>query len=157
MISQCIWSMRPHYQHRRSTWMTVCTTYLLLTQFTTLILCKNSHSSSKTSVSTSLDLMCPPCEQLFCTPRNPKRLKCKGGITTGICSCCPVCARVEGETCGGEHDYLGKCDKGLVCSSDLVAGDSMNDVLKKTENGKESSVQLLSRPKGACKIGKCYK
>ncbi|GIY74442.1 IGFBP N-terminal domain-containing protein [Caerostris extrusa] len=44
-----------------------------------------------------------------------RRLNCKGGWTLGICGCCKVCAKLEGEECGGQHNYLGKCDKGLVC------------------------------------------
>lgn len=60
-------------------------------------------------------LHCPPCEQIHCSSRRTLKLQCKGGVTTGVCGCCPVCARAEGETCGGTWDYLGKCDKGLVC------------------------------------------
>ncbi|MGH0169588.1 UNVERIFIED_CONTAM: hypothetical protein FKN15_057151 [Acipenser sinensis] len=61
-------------------------------------------------------LHCPPCERIHCTPRKALKLQCNGGITTGICGCCPVCAKTEGETCGGKWDYLGKCDEGLVCT-----------------------------------------
>ncbi|KAI3371204.1 hypothetical protein L3Q82_023829, partial [Scortum barcoo] len=60
-------------------------------------------------------LHCPPCERIHCSSRRALRLQCKGGVTTGVCGCCPVCARQEGETCGGTWDYLGKCDEGLVC------------------------------------------
>lgn len=60
-------------------------------------------------------LHCPPCERIHCSSQRALKLQCKGGVTTGVCGCCPVCARVEGETCGGTWDYLGKCDKGLVC------------------------------------------
>uniref|UniRef100_A0A8P4KND0 Uncharacterized protein n=1 Tax=Dicentrarchus labrax TaxID=13489 RepID=A0A8P4KND0_DICLA len=60
-------------------------------------------------------LHCPPCEQIHCSSRRALKLQCKGGVTTGVCGCCPVCARTEGETCGGTWDYLGKCDEGLVC------------------------------------------
>lgn len=60
-------------------------------------------------------LHCPPCERIHCSTRRALKLQCKGGITMGVCGCCPVCAKVEGETCGGTWDYLGKCDKGLVC------------------------------------------
>lgn len=60
-------------------------------------------------------LHCPPCERIHCSTRRALKLQCKGDVTTGVCGCCPVCARVEGETCGGKWDYLGKCDKGLVC------------------------------------------
>lgn len=62
-------------------------------------------------------LRCPPCEQLHCSPRKSK-LKCKGGITLGICNCCPRCARLEGESCRGKWNYLGDCDAGLECNFD---------------------------------------
>lgn len=80
-------------------------------------------------------LHCPPCEQVHCSSRRALKLQCKGGVTRCVCGCCPVCARVEGETCGGTWDYLGKCDKGLVC----VYQDS----------GKPDSEH-----KGTCKTGK---
>ena len=67
------------------------------------------------SVGASLDLQCPSCEKIHCTPRRSRRLKCKGGITRGICNCCPVCAKTDGESCGGAWQYLGKCDSGLHC------------------------------------------
>uniref|UniRef100_H3BA69 Si:ch73-330k17.3 n=1 Tax=Latimeria chalumnae TaxID=7897 RepID=H3BA69_LATCH len=60
-------------------------------------------------------LHCPQCERIHCTPKKALRLQCKGGVTTGICGCCPVCSKVEGEDCGGKWDYLGKCDEGLQC------------------------------------------
>uniref|UniRef100_W5N8M6 Si:ch73-330k17.3 n=1 Tax=Lepisosteus oculatus TaxID=7918 RepID=W5N8M6_LEPOC len=60
-------------------------------------------------------LHCPECERIHCTPKRALKLQCKGGITTGICGCCPVCARIAGESCGGKWDYLGKCDEGLSC------------------------------------------
>lgn len=60
-------------------------------------------------------LHCPPCERIHCSPRRALKLQCQGGITTGICGCCPACAKLAGESCGGTWDYLGKCDEGLVC------------------------------------------
>ncbi|KAL6106564.1 uncharacterized protein ACO6RY_10411 [Pungitius sinensis] len=60
-------------------------------------------------------LHCPPCERVHCAARRSLELRCAGGVTTGVCGCCPACARAEGETCGGTWDYLGKCDEGLVC------------------------------------------
>ncbi|XP_072241332.1 uncharacterized protein [Leuresthes tenuis] len=68
-------------------------------------------------------LHCPPCERIHCSSRRVLRLQCKGGVTTGVCGCCPVCARTEGETCGGTWDYLGKCDEGLVCVHQEAAVD----------------------------------
>ncbi|XP_061193985.1 uncharacterized protein LOC133202224 [Saccostrea echinata] len=60
-------------------------------------------------------LQCPACERIHCSPRKPSQLTCKGGTSTGICGCCPTCAKVMGERCGGDFNYLGKCDRGLYC------------------------------------------
>lgn len=60
-------------------------------------------------------LHCPPCEQIHCYKQRKRRLNCKGGYTVGVCGCCRVCAKVENEQCGGEHHYLGRCDRGLIC------------------------------------------
>ncbi|KAG9280970.1 cysteine-rich motor neuron 1 protein-like [Astyanax mexicanus] len=60
-------------------------------------------------------LHCPPCERIHCSPRRSLKLQCKGGVNTGVCGCCPTCAKQAGESCGGTWDYLGKCDEGLVC------------------------------------------
>uniref|UniRef100_A0A3B3HIC7 Si:ch73-330k17.3 n=1 Tax=Oryzias latipes TaxID=8090 RepID=A0A3B3HIC7_ORYLA len=73
-------------------------------------------------------LHCPPCERIHCSTRRALRLQCKGGVTTGVCGCCPVCAKTEGETCGGTWDHLGKCDEGLVC---VVEADEGEDVERK--------------------------
>uniref|UniRef100_A0A3P9KRP1 Si:ch73-330k17.3 n=1 Tax=Oryzias latipes TaxID=8090 RepID=A0A3P9KRP1_ORYLA len=73
-------------------------------------------------------LHCPPCERIHCSTRRALRLQCKGGVTTGVCGCCPVCAKTEGETCGGTWDHLGKCDEGLVC---VVEVDEEEDVERK--------------------------
>lgn len=60
-------------------------------------------------------LRCPPCNQIYCDTSDPKALDCLGGVSTGVCGCCPVCARLAGQSCGGDLSYLGKCDRGLVC------------------------------------------
>ncbi|KAK6309348.1 hypothetical protein J4Q44_G00208110 [Coregonus suidteri] len=60
-------------------------------------------------------LHCPPCDRIHCTHRRALKLQCKGGLTTGVCGCCPACARTAGESCGGTWDYLGKCDEALLC------------------------------------------
>ncbi|GFX42745.1 IGFBP N-terminal domain-containing protein [Trichonephila clavipes] len=64
---------------------------------------------------TDAPLHCPPCEQIHCYKTKKRRIHCKGGMTSGICGCCNVCAKLEGEECGGQHNYLGKCDKGFIC------------------------------------------
>ncbi|KAK3096485.1 hypothetical protein FSP39_000609 [Pinctada imbricata] len=58
---------------------------------------------------------CPSCEKIHCRIKKLSKLRCKGGTTRGICGCCPTCAKVEGERCGGDFAYLGKCDVGLYC------------------------------------------
>lgn len=68
-----------------------------------------------TVVTLGWGLQCPPCERIHCDPREASRLQCQGGVTTGVCGCCPSCARVLGEKCGGDFNYLGKCDRDLYC------------------------------------------
>jgi len=41
--------------------------------------------------------------------------KCKGGLQRKPCSCCDTCASLEGESCGGRWNRLGRCDVGLTC------------------------------------------
>ncbi|CAK9300803.1 unnamed protein product [Gordionus sp. m RMFG-2023] len=43
---------------------------------------------------------------------------CEGGLVTDACGCCKVCAKVEGEICGGPYMLRGKCGKGLMCVLD---------------------------------------
>lgn len=62
-------------------------------------------------------MICPSCDKLFCTVKKASKLKCRGGKTTDVCGCCPVCAQQSGEPCGGEWNYLGKCDVGLYCKA----------------------------------------
>lgn len=31
------------------------------------------------------------------------------------CSCCEVCTKGLGESCGGQFQYYGQCEKGLFC------------------------------------------
>ena len=58
-------------------------------------------------------LSCVACDQWTCT--SDEKLNCTGGLTLGICGCCNVCAKVEGEECGGLWNFSGTCDKGLTC------------------------------------------
>lgn len=70
------------------------------------------------------ELYCPPCQEVSCPIKRTHALKCRGGMTLGICNCCTVCAKLEDETCGGPWDYLGKCDMGLYCdTTGHVTGD----------------------------------
>ncbi|KAH3836972.1 uncharacterized protein LOC127880299 [Dreissena polymorpha] len=84
-------------------------------------------------------MTCPTCDKIHCVPKTASKLDCKGGVTTGVCDCCPTCARVEGERCGGVYNYLGKCDKGLYCES--------MDLRKKSRTQKNNN-----DPEGVCKL-----
>ena len=67
-------------------------------------------------------LNCPPCERLHCSPKKASKLSCKGEITLGVCNCCPRCAKVAGESCGGKWNYLGRCETGFECVPDGAIG-----------------------------------
>lgn len=85
-------------------------------------------------------MTCPPCERIHCSPKSASKLDCKGGVTTGVCGCCPQCAKIEGEKCGGFYNSLGKCDKGLYCEMNVKTK------RKRHQGGRE--------PEGLCKLGK---
>ena len=38
-----------------------------------------------------------------------------GGYTKNVCGCCYVCAKLEGELCGGYWFHFGRCDTNLKC------------------------------------------
>ena len=71
----------------------------------------------------SLEIQCPPCEKVHCSPRRPRHLRCRGGLVRGVCGCCPVCAKQLDEACGGHWNYLGTCDKGLICQAAELSHD----------------------------------
>jgi len=56
-------------------------------------------------------LSCTPCNEAKCGPKP----SCKGGYTKDVCGCCDVCAKVEGEHCGGYWFHFGRCDVSLKC------------------------------------------
>uniref|UniRef100_A0A665WYF9 Si:ch73-330k17.3 n=1 Tax=Echeneis naucrates TaxID=173247 RepID=A0A665WYF9_ECHNA len=105
-------------------------------------------------------LHCPPCERIHCSSRRALKLQCKGGVTTGVCGCCPVCARTEGESCGGTWDYLGKCDEGLVCAHQGAAADKPDEerqgICKAGEMiTYEPSIKQENALIGNCSLGLC--
>lgn len=52
-----------------------------------------------------------PCSKVRCsTP-----VGCRGGTVKSVCGCCTVCAKMEGERCGGQWETEGRCDSGLKC------------------------------------------
>ena len=54
---------------------------------------------------------CGPCDLAACEEAS----SCPGGTARDACDCCSVCARLEGDRCGGKFGLLGKCDQGLTC------------------------------------------
>lgn len=56
---------------------------------------------------------CGPCEPATCPPLPPRG--CPLGETRDACGCCPVCARGEGEPCGGGGAGRGHCAPGMEC------------------------------------------
>ena len=38
-----------------------------------------------------------------------------GAMVSDVCGCCNVCAKLEGERCGGVWDMYGTCAPGLKC------------------------------------------
>lgn len=113
------------------------------------------------------ELQCPPCDRVHCWPRRPSRLRCPGGIVRGVCDCCPVCARLEGQPCGGRWNYLGRCDAGLHCSAvgenqvgdeDIETTKKLNRVLAKEQSAtaardKLKAANAVWKPEGRCREG----
>lgn len=100
---------------------------------------------------------CPKCNKIFCKPKNPRRLKCKGGIARGVCGCCPVCAKLEGEACGGRNTYLGTCDVGLSCEAEPVTPRHMlRTIIQSTETSLSATTSGISEWKGVCKKSKRF-
>ncbi|XP_048220768.1 insulin-like growth factor-binding protein 7 [Perognathus longimembris pacificus] len=56
---------------------------------------------------------CGPCAPAACPPLPPRG--CALGETRDACGCCPVCARGEGEPCGGGAGGGGHCAPGMEC------------------------------------------
>lgn len=125
-------------------------TLLLLAGFELAASRRKSKSSDRQLRGEVGDMICPPCDQLFCTVRKASKLKCKGGVTTDICGCCPVCAKQLGEPCGGEWNYLGKCDEGLMCQSTTTFRVPFQQTVLKTETPRNRL------PEGTCVEGKQY-
>jgi len=63
-------------------------------------------------ISEGLSLRCLPCQEAECSPPS---CCASGSVTLGVCGCCQVCAKAEGETCGGPWATSGSCAAGLRC------------------------------------------
>ncbi|XP_033101127.1 cysteine-rich motor neuron 1 protein-like isoform X2 [Anneissia japonica] len=70
----------------------------------------------------SFGLSCEPCYERECV-----RPICKGGLVFDVCNCCPVCAKIEGEKCGGPWGLFGTCDDGLHCKGGRFFGDHVKE------------------------------
>jgi len=57
-------------------------------------------------------LSCRLCEEGACPP---PACCTSGSYTLGVCGCCEVCAKAEGESCGGLWGFAGSCAAGLRC------------------------------------------
>ncbi|XP_015432920.1 PREDICTED: cysteine-rich motor neuron 1 protein [Dufourea novaeangliae] len=62
------------------------------------------------AVARALSCVCSPLECDVLTDED-----CPGGLVSDPCGCCKVCARVEGEPCGGLFGFSGSCADGLQC------------------------------------------
>jgi len=61
-------------------------------------------------------------EPLHCTECDKAPEYCPSGqLTKGICGCCDVCAKAEGEECGGPWQMAGTCADYLFCEVDSDA------------------------------------
>nr|QNH72566.1 toxin candidate TRINITY_DN18171_c0_g1_i2 [Ceriantheomorphe brasiliensis] len=63
-------------------------------------------------ISTVTPLSCGPCNLDKCV-----KAVCKAGFVKDACGCCSVCAKTEGQKCGGLWNYYGICGAGLRCIS----------------------------------------
>ena len=74
---------------------------------------------------------CAPCNQSSCPP-----VACDENLQyMDSCGCCALCAKEEGERCGGREDVAGRCKPGLYCAYRLgsIFGESRMGIC---ENGK---------------------
>ena len=55
---------------------------------------------------------CRPCALVTCK----KNRTCAGGRLRDACNCCDVCAKTEGQECGGKTYIYGRCNRGLTCN-----------------------------------------
>ncbi|XP_078669843.1 zonadhesin-like [Branchiostoma floridae x Branchiostoma belcheri] len=59
-------------------------------------------------------LSCQQCGTFTCPPVP----RCAGDVTKDACRCCDVCAKIDGQSCGGPWDTSGTCSSGLTCVVD---------------------------------------
>ncbi|XP_076366867.1 venom protein 302-like [Tachypleus tridentatus] len=65
-------------------------------------------------------LSCFECDKSACINYTKN---CPVGFTVDVCGCCEVCAKAEGETCGGEWNKEGSCGRRLSCVHEVPANE----------------------------------
>ncbi|CAB3982045.1 cysteine-rich motor neuron 1 -like isoform X2 [Paramuricea clavata] len=102
---------------------------------------------------------CEPCHSVVC---DTDVSKCKDGIAKDTCGCCDVCARGEGESCGGLFHNHGKCGNGLKCirrransvkvlgENDLVSGVCEREECREKVCGFNQRCLVNTRGKARC-------
>ena len=93
-------------------WIVVVSVLLALSKISTMKVALLFIGTFLLACHTVVSLTCPECSEL---EPCPTPVNCKGGTVLGICGCCSVCAKVEGEICGGMWEVEGRCDSGLTC------------------------------------------
>lgn len=80
------------------------------------------------------------CKQIKCAkPKN-----CTMGTRKDMCGCCDVCAKREGELCGGKHFSEGECGHKLQCM--------VRDIKSSRNRNKKSVSELVGR----CEYVTCH-
>ncbi|XP_077972770.1 venom protein 302-like [Styela clava] len=74
---------------------------------TVLVLCSIVASTKAFS--------CWECSEYICPD-----VLCEGSLVKGVCGCCNVCSKQEGEECGGLGNHAGTCEKDLECKSEKL-------------------------------------
>ena len=75
---------------------------------------------------------CAPCDQSGCPP-----VTCEETLQyVDECGCCVLCAKEEGERCGGEGGVGGRCKYGLHCAYRLgsIYGESRMGVCEHSKH-----------------------
>lgn len=75
--------------------------------------------TSPEPVCTSPEPVCTITKPEGCTecPKSPPMDCASGHLTKDVCGCCDVCAKAEGEKCGGMWGMSGTCAPGLNCET----------------------------------------
>lgn len=69
------------------------------------------------------------------------------GTVWDPCGCCKVCARSEGEPCGGPYGFFGTCASGLQCV--------VTDIIADNAEGVCTGMSLLKWFSHNCSLNRC--